>query len=127
MAIRIDNQMSMLKTQDMTADRVRDTRTQALNPAVMEHEENKLRDEELHRTQAVSETEDARVEENKRQREQESKRKGREREQPEEPQPPPPDDETERLQREAAARFLRLPVDKGKFARPEEHRIDVQW
>lgn len=124
MAIRIDNQMSMLKTQDMTADKVKDTRAQALNPAMMEHEEDKLRDAEMHRTQSIEEAEYARVEENKRQGES-GGRKHKHQEQ--EDDSAPPDDETLRLQREAANRFLLLPVDKGKFARPEEHRIDVQW
>lgn len=122
--MRIETNMSTLKTQDMAADRARDARVQSLNPAAMEQEEDKVRDDELHRTQAVEEAEYARIEENKREPEHPQKRGGAPRGQDEEA-PPEPDDETMLLQQEAAERLLNLPVDVGKFADREQRRIDL--
>ncbi|MCL2031214.1 MAG: hypothetical protein FWG93_06675 [Oscillospiraceae bacterium] len=120
--MRVDNNMAMLKTQDMAADRARDVRVQSLNPAAMEQEETKVREEELSRPQAVAEAEYARIEENKRQPGQQQDEEAR---QEAEAPPEPPDEETLQLQREAAERLLNLPVDVGKFAGREQRRIDL--
>lgn len=123
--MRIEPNMSTLKTQDLTNDRSRDARAQSLNPAAMEQEETKLRDEEIHRTQAVEEAEYARVEDNKREpNRQQSEDTSRSPSAEEEPLFSD-EEETQLLQQEAADRLLMLPVDSGKFARREEHRIDV--
>jgi len=37
-----------------------------------------------------------------------------------------PDEETELLRQQASARLTNLPVDKGKYARRQEHSIDIR-
>ena len=122
--LRIENNMSMLRTNEMTADRAQAARAQSANPAVMEHEQKKLREDEAQRPQLVEEVEYARVEENKREDRQQQDRR---REAPEEAEAEDdlPEDEKELLRKEAAERLLMLPVECGKFAQREERRIDL--
>lgn len=123
--MRIENPMATFKTQDMTADRIKDARAQALNP-MMEHEEDKLRDEEMNRTQALEEAQYNRIEENKRQQQEGHKGGKKKEDEKEEPLSPEELEEAELLRQEAAERLLRLPVDAGKFAHKEERRIDLR-
>jgi hypothetical protein len=126
MSLKIETPMAMIKTQDMAADRIRDTRAQSLNPALMENEENRVRDEEMHRTQSLEETEFNRVDENSpRGGGAESRGADKGGAQEDAAQSKPPDEETLRLQRQAAERLLGLPVDIGKFAAANDRRIDI--
>lgn len=123
--LRIENNMSMLRTNEMTADRAQAARAQSANPAVMEHEQKKLREDEAQRPQLVEEVEYARVEENKREDRQQQQDRRREAPEEAEAEDDLPEDEKELLRKEAAERLLMLPVECGKFAQREERRIDL--
>jgi hypothetical protein len=117
--MRIDTPLTVLKTQDLTPDRSRDMRAQSLNPNSLAQDSETIRNDELTKTQGPDEAEFAGIDPN---RQQDS---GEEPEQEEE-ETPQEDPRAIRLREEAAERLLSLPVNNGKFARREEHRIDVK-
>ena len=125
MSMRIDNNLSTMKTQDMAADKAKDIKNQSLNPQALEQEEKLLRDEELKKTQAMEETEFTRIDPNKQnQQGQQGEQENRE----EEAAVLTISEDARRLglAEQAASQYLELAVDKGKFIQPEEHKIDLR-
>lgn len=123
MALRVsETQMSMAKPAEMATDKAREIKNQAVNPAIMEHEETVESEREMNRTQAMERTEHNRVNAD-------GRNPGGQGETPEftarEETDETPKSELEQLKLSAAERLLSLPVDIGKYARREEHRIDI--
>ncbi len=121
MPMRIETLMSNMKPAEVATDRARDIRMQGLNHKDMQTVEER-RAEELRKPQDVEKMEDSRVNADDEGHNQadsyESEQK--QRRPKDEPELPAAD-----LQQLAADKILALPVDKGKFAHKEEHRIDI--
>jgi len=113
--------MSVTKPAELAMDRARDMRAQSLNPNIG-HENDVIREEESHRPQAAEGAEERRVSADDRKGPQ---RHGSEDENRRE-ENAPNEDQLKRLKQEASEQLLSLPVDTGKFAVREEHRIDIR-
>ena len=120
MAMRlVDNQMMLQRPPELTPSRAREIQQMATN-INMGPEIDKDTQEESARVHKMSESEHAGLRPDK---------DGGGGQGFDQGQPPPeeaPDEEKELLNRQASARLTNLPVDKGKYARREDHSIDIR-
>jgi sRNA-binding protein len=111
--------MMLSRPPEAVNDRAKDMRQQGLNAGVMKTEEEVTSQQELARPQALQEAENNRIHD-----EEKRNAAGREeREKTEEEKEK--EEELKTLGQLASERILGLPVERGKYARKEEHRIDI--
>lgn len=124
MSLRIvDQQMMLQRPPEMMADRVREIRQMATNPNMNAEVARETLNDNT-RVKHLSETEKSSIrpdEDGHKKQEYEGRRESGAKK--EEELPP---DKKELLMKQASARLINLPVERGRYARREEHSIDIQ-
>jgi len=115
----VDTQMMLQRPAELTAGRAREMQQTATNVNLGPEVEKDTQQEKA-RVQNTSASEQSRL------RPDEDGGNSQGYEQEKGSREEAPDEETEFLLQQASARLTNLPVDKGKYARRQEHSIDIR-
>ncbi len=116
----IETQMMLSRPVEATSEKAHALAKQAMNPDALRHDEQQQVEKQLNSPQAAETVEEGKV------REEHGRQEGGQNEKSEQQQEEEAaKDELEQLKKQATEKLLNLPVERGRYAKRDEHRVDI--